>query len=358
MKPTFHRLKIAEINQESNDTVSIIFDIPSELKNDYHFVSGQYLTLRTDINGEDLRRSYSLSSAPHEDFWRVAIKKVEHGKFSSYANEKLEVGQEIDVMTPAGHFHVNIDATNSKSYLLFASGSGITPIISIVKSVLRFEPNSKVTLFYGNKNFNSIIYREELEALKNEHMDNFSLIHILSRESLGNQIQKGRIDAEKCEKFKTAFLTYEKTNLENCEVFVCGPEEMIHAVKDSMIAFGIPSNHVHFELFGTHQEKKEKIVIEGEPVHANVRIILDGDALDIALDSDSDNILDAAMKAGADLPFACKGGVCCTCKAKILEGTARMEVNYALEQDEIDAGYILTCQAHPTSEKLVVSFDE
>ncbi len=358
MTPTFHKLRIAEINKEANETVSITFTVPSELINDYTFISGQYLTLRADIKGEDLRRSYSLSSAPHENTWRVAIKKVENGKFSTYANDVLKAGDEIDVMTPAGHFHVELNENNQKSYLLFASGSGITPIISIVKSVLKFEPKSNVTLFYGNKNFGSIIYREELEALKNEYMDNFRLIHILSRESLGNQIQKGRIDNEKCEKLKTAFLNFEKENTANCEVFVCGPEEMIHAVKNSMLDFGIPSKQIHFELFGTNVIKKGELGLTEENVHSNVQVIIDGDTLDLALDSNSENILDAALKAGADLPFACKGGVCCTCKAKIIEGTARMDVNYALEQDELDAGYILTCQAHPTSEKLVVSFDE
>jgi ring-1,2-phenylacetyl-CoA epoxidase subunit PaaE len=357
MSPTFHKLKIAEINKEANETVSISFVVPAELKNDYQFISGQYLTLRADINGEDLRRSYSLSSAPHENNWRVAIKKVEQGKFSTYANDCLNAGDEIDVMTPAGNFHVELNEINEKSYLLFASGSGITPIISIVKSVLKFEPKSNVTLFYGNKNFGSIIYREELEALKNENMDNFRLIHILSRESLGNQIQKGRINSEKCEKLKTAFLISEKENTANCEVFVCGPEEMIHSVKNSMLEFGIPNKQIHFELFGTNVIKKGELGKE-ENVHSNVQVIIDGDTLDLALDSNSENILDAALKGGADLPFACKGGVCCTCKAKIIEGTARMDVNYALDKDELDAGYILTCQAHPTSHKLVVSFDE
>jgi ring-1,2-phenylacetyl-CoA epoxidase subunit PaaE len=261
-------------------------------------------------------------------------------------------------MTPSGSFVAHLDENNRKSYLLFAAGSGITPVISLAKAILHYEKNSTVTLFYGNRKFSSIIFREELEALKNEHLDHFRLIHILSRESLGNQIQKGRIDQEKCEKLKKAFLAYDLQHVENCEVFVCGPEEMIHAVKDSMLSAGIPSKQVHFELFGTTAVKKEKPVESGPVISSNVRVIIDGDTLDLALDSNSENVLDAALNAGADLPFACKGGVCCTCKAKIIEGSVRMEVNYALEQDELDAGYILTCQSHPTSEKLIVSFDE
>jgi ring-1,2-phenylacetyl-CoA epoxidase subunit PaaE len=243
-----------------------------------------------------------------------------------------------------------------KSYALFAAGSGITPVISIAKSVLHSEPASDVTLFYGNKQFGSIIFREELEALKNQYIDRLRVIHILSRESLGNDIQKGRIDREKTGKLFDAFLKNHPVDA----VFVCGPEQMILAVKDVMAEKGVDPSAIHFELFTSGAAAKQtKSVDSNEPkVESNVTVILDGDELDLALDSTGDTILDAAQKAGADLPFACKGGVCCTCKAKILEGTARMDVNYALEKDEVDAGYILTCQAHPTSEKLVVSFDD
>lgn len=356
MTPTFHTLKIAEIRRETEDTVSVAFEIPAELNGSYVYRSGQYLTLRTSINGEDLRRSYSLCSAPHENEWRVAIKKVEEGKFSSFANSTLKVGDELQVMTPMGNFTTELNPSNAKNYVLFAAGSGITPVFSLAKSILREEPNSDVTLFYGNKGFASIIFREEIEALKNENLDRFRVVHILSRESLGNQIQKGRIDADKCSKLNKAFLS----GLPVDAVFVCGPEEMIHAVKDTFMAEGIPASAIHFELFGAAPAKKvvDLNLPKEQTVEANVTVILDGDLYEIALQSDGDNILDAATKAGADLPYACKGGVCCTCKAKILEGTARMDVNYALEKDEVEAGYILTCQAHPTSEKLIVSFDD
>ncbi|MFN5416213.1 MAG: 1,2-phenylacetyl-CoA epoxidase subunit PaaE [Flavobacteriia bacterium] len=354
MTPTFHRLKIADIRKETEDTVSIAFEIPENLLSDYHYFSGQYLTLRALIDGEDLRRSYSLCSAPMEKEWRVAIKAVEGGKFSNFANTKLTVGDELEVMTPTGGFKVETNQSHSKNYVLFAAGSGITPIISIIKSVLNEEPNSTISFFYGNKNFSSIIFREEIEALKNDYMDRLSVIHVLSRESLGNPIQKGRIDADKCPKLVDTFLKNENAD----EVYVCGPEEMIHAVKDTFSAKGVDPKHIHFELFGTTAKKVEKTAETEENIVSNVTVIIDGDSIDIALNSNDENVLDAAQKAGADLPFACKGGVCCTCKAKILEGTARMDVNYALEADELAAGYILTCQAHPTSERLVVSFDE
>ncbi|MGB0934345.1 MAG: 1,2-phenylacetyl-CoA epoxidase subunit PaaE [Lishizhenia sp.] len=356
MTPKFHTLNIAEVRSETEDTVSILFDVPEHLKSDYVFLPGQYLTLRATINGEDTRRSYSICAAPHEDELRVAVKQVENGVFSSFANDTLKAGDKMDVMTPTGNFKLEAKAEHKKSYALFAAGSGITPILSIAKTILKEEPKSDISLFYGNKGFNTIIFREELEAIKNLNMNDFRLVHILSRENLGNQIQKGRIDKEKCLNLHKAFMNSVQVD----EVFICGPESMIHAVKDAMEEVGVKKENIHFELFTSPGENKivEKATANDPNVNSNVHIILDGEQIDIALDSQGDNILDAAQKAGADLPFACKGGVCCTCKAKILEGTAVMDVNYALEPDEVEAGYILTCQAHPTSEKLTVSFDD
>jgi ring-1,2-phenylacetyl-CoA epoxidase subunit PaaE len=355
MNPVFHTLKIENVRKETEDTVSISFEIPADLKHDYQFKPGQYLTLRTTINGEDLRRSYSLCSAPFENEWRVAIKQVEGGKFSSYANASLKAGDTLEVMTPTGSFTTELNPTNKKQYVLVAAGSGITPVLSLAKAILKEEPHSEVSLFYGNKGFASIIFREELEGLKNQYMDRLRLVHILSRESLGNPLQKGRIDAQKVKDLHKVFLQNQAIDA----VFVCGPEEIIHAVKDSFTELGVDAKNIHFELFGTPVVKKEVAAKANvEQIISNVTVIIDGDSLEIALDSTAENILDAAQKAGGDLPFACKGGVCCTCKAKILEGTARMDVNYALEPDEVEAGYILTCQAHPTSEKLIVSFDD
>lgn len=356
MTPKFHPLKIKDVIRETEDAVSISFEIPEEFKNDYNYKSGQYLTLRADINGEDVRRSYSLCSAPHENEWRVAVKQVEKGRFSTYANNELQAGMELQVMTPMGNFVVDTNSSNDKSYVLFAAGSGITPIISIAKSVLANEPDSDVTLFYGNKGMNSIIFKEQLEALKNEHMDRLRIIHLLSRESLGSDILKGRIDKEKANELYSAFLK----DLNIDAVYVCGPEPMIIGVKESMLENGVDQSKVHFELFTSPTDPNEKVEMptNSPKIDSNVTIIIDGDEYDIALSSNGEKILDAAQQAGADVPFACKGGVCCTCKAKILEGSASMEVNYALEPDEVDAGYILTCQAHPTSDKLVISFDD
>jgi ring-1,2-phenylacetyl-CoA epoxidase subunit PaaE len=357
MTPKFHTLTISDIRKETEDTVSVAFQIPAELKADYQFISGQYLTLKAIINGEDIRRSYSLCSAPHEGEWRVAIKQVENGKFSTFANNELKKGDQLEVMTPTGMFSCATDASHTRSVVLFASGSGITPILSIAKSVLKEEPNSYVTLFYGNKGFASIIFREVIEGLKNKYMDRLRVVHVLSRESLGNEIQKGRIDKNKAEDLFNAFLKDTETDA----VYICGPEQMILGVKEAMINKGVAEKSVHFELFTTPGEakKSETIQLPNEPtIASNVSVIIDGDTTDISLESNGESILDAAQKAGADVPFACKGGVCCTCKAKVMEGHARMDVNYALEKDEVEAGYILTCQAHPTSERLIVSFDE
>jgi len=354
MTPKFHTLKVAEVRQETEDCVSILFETPSNLADSYGFISGQYLTLKTTIDGEEVRRSYSLCSTPESDELRVAVKLVEQGKFSTYANTMLKAGMELDVMTPSGNFNLITEQGASKNYILFAAGSGITPIISILKTILNNEPESTITLFYGNKGFNSIIFREELESLKNYNMSNFRVVHVLSRESLGNDIQKGRIDEAKATELFKVFNGEQKVDA----VYICGPESMIHGVKDSMQNLGVDSSKVHFELFTTPSGEVKKYISEAPKVESNVAIELDGEMIEIHLSSKGDKILDAAQKAGADLPFACKGGVCCTCKAKIIEGSAEMEVNYALEKEEVDAGYILTCQAHPTSEKLIISFDQ
>ena len=356
MTPKFHTLKINDIRKETEDTVSISFDIPSDLRQLYSFESGQYLTLKADINGKDVRRSYSLCSSPYENEWRVAVKQVSQGKFSTYANNSLETGAELEVMTPTGNFKLSTNPSNANSYVLFAAGSGITPMLSIAKTALHDEPNSDVTLFYGNKGFASIIFREEIEALKNQYMGRLRVVHILSRESLGNKIQKGRIDQAKTMELFDAFLK----DTEISGAYICGPESMIMGVKDALIEKGVDSSKVHFELFTTpsSENKKVELPTNSPKIESNVTVIIDGEQIDIHLDSTGENILDAAQKAGGDLPFACKGGVCCTCKAKIIEGSASMDVNYSLEKDEVEAGYILTCQAHPTSDKLVVSFDD
>jgi ring-1,2-phenylacetyl-CoA epoxidase subunit PaaE len=356
MTPKFHTLKVKDLIKETEDTVSVEFLVPAELESDYKFLPGQYLTIKANVDKEEIRRSYSLCAAPFENQLKVAIKKVEGGQFSTFANNELKIGDELDVMTPMGKFTTSIDFTKARNHIFFAAGSGITPILSLIKALLNEEPESQITLIYGNKNFTSIIFREEIESLKNTHMDRFRVIHVLSRESLGNTLQKGRIDKEKCQDLNKAF--FDVNNIDS--VFICGPEDMIFAVKEVMENEGLESSKIHFELFTTVGQKINVVETpkDEKEVFAKVKVILDGDEVDLDIGSHGTSILDAAYDAGMDVPFACKGGVCCTCKAKVLEGSVRMDVNYALEPDEVKEGYILTCQSHPTSEKLIVTFDE
>lgn len=356
MNPTFNKLKVLEVRRETEDAVSVLFDVPSDLQGQYSYLPGQYLTIKKEINGEELRRSYSICSGLNDNELRVAIKKVDGGRFSSFANAELKAGDVLEVMTPMGKFTTTFDADTKKSYVFFAAGSGITPILSLTKTILENSPKSDITLFYGNKGFDSIIFREEIEALKSRYMLRFRVVHVFSVESLGNPLQNGFMMHEKVEQLHNAFLKSQNVD----EVFICGPEPMIFAVSETFEKLGYDKGIIRFELFTTPTQNQAVDVpkVKSPEINANVKIILDGEEILINLDTSGDSILEAGQKAGGDLPFACKGGVCCTCKAKIIEGTASMDVNYALEPDEVEAGYILTCQAHPTSDTLVVSFDD
>ncbi|MDB5232939.1 MAG: phenylacetate-CoA oxygenase/reductase, PaaK subunit [Chitinophagaceae bacterium] len=352
----FYPVTIIEISKELPDCISVLFDVPSSLHEIFKYKAGQYLTLKTHIDGEEVRRNYSLCSSPLENEWRVAIKKVEGGLFSTFANEQLKPGDIIEVMPPMGSFHTEIKDGNKKNYVAIAAGSGITPVLSIIKTVLKKEKESSCTLVYGNRTHQSIIFKEELEGLKNMYMDRFRIIHILSREITDATINSGRIDAGKCESLFTKFLS-----LNADEFFICGPESMIFCVKDFLIAKGVERNKIHFELFTVPGHKtshiEHKIVVHPEGPKSKITIIQDGRTFDFELAFDDQNILDAALHYGADLPYSCKGGVCSTCRARLMHGEVEMEANYALEPDEVKAGIILTCQSHPKSEKVVVNFD-
>lgn len=352
----FHSLRIKQVQKETADCVSIVFDIPETLRDTFHFEQGQNITLKKVIDGEELRRSYSICSAPFENELRVAVKKVDGGKFSSYANEQLQPGDSIEVLPPTGKFNCVLHPSNSKQYVAFAAGSGITPVLSIIKTTLQTEPNSRFTLVYGNRNRNSIIFFEELEGLKNRFLRRFNFINVLSREIADAPINSGRIDTAKLEDLGR-LVDYDNTD----EYFICGPETMIFCVKDFLEARNTDSRKIHFELFTTPGQKAStqrtaEIKTDSGP-KSRVTVKLDGRSFDFDLGFSSDTILDAALQQGADLPYACKGGVCCTCKARLLEGQVSMEVNWGLEQEEIEQGYILTCQSHPTTDKVVVDFD-
>ena len=351
----FHKLTVKDIRKETFDCVSVSFDIPNELKKDFLFTQGQNITIRSTLDGEEIRRSYSICTSPSDNELRIAVKKVPDGAFSSFANEKLKVGDILDIMPPIGNFFTEVNVSNTKSYVFFAAGSGITPVISVIKTILQVEPKSIVTLLYGNKNVSSIIFKETLEGLKDIYMKRLSIFHILSRERTDADINHGRIDAEKCRQFSNLvnFLSIDG-------FFICGPERMIFTVKDFLEEKGINKSKIHFELFTTPNRKIKKTINSRKPVGeegSSITIKLDGRSFDFQLDYNSNNILDEALAQGADLPFSCKGGVCTTCKAKIIEGEVEMEANYGLEPEEVAAGFILTCQSHPRSKKVVIDFD-
>ena len=355
----FHTLRVQDITRETADSVSVAFEVPEELENEYKFIPGQYLTLEMEIEGEKARRSYSICSSPLDGELRVAIKKVEGGRFSTFANEKLTVGTEMQVMTPEGKFYTKLEPDNKKNYVAFVAGSGITPVFSIMKSVMELEPQSTFTLFYGNRTTQSVIFRDKIDALKNKYMNRLEVHHILSREDQGSDFLKGHIDEAKCISFSQKFFNIDDVD----DFFLCGPESMINCVSQSLQNLGVSKSHIHYELFTTPTQKiahKTKVSADkkSDKLLSSVTIILDGEETHFDIASDGSAILDAALDAGADVPYACKGAVCCTCRAKVLEGSVEMEMNYALEDDEVEDGYVLTCQSHPTSEKVVISYDE
>ncbi len=354
----FKRLIVKEVRKETADCVSVAFEVPPSLREAFQFKHGQNITIKMVIEGEEMRRSYSICSSPLDNELRIAVKKVADGKFSTYANELLQKGETLEVLPPTGKFHTELYLANKKNYIAFAAGSGITPVISIIKTTLAVEPHSHFTLVYANRTRGSIIFKEELEALKNNYIDRFVLHHILSREKTDALINYGHINPEKCDELFKKLLLLEKTD----EFFLCGPAEMIFSVKEWLEKQGVDSGKIHFELFAT--PKLQNTNYRPHPERQNndhaiskVTIRLDGIAFDFELPFDGDPILDAALKQGADLPYACKGGVCSTCRARLTEGRVEMETNYALEPEELKAGFILTCQSHPRTERVVVDFD-
>lgn len=355
----FFPLRVKDIRKETADCVSISFDVPESLAKDFHYKPGQYITLKHHINDQEVRRSYSICSAPHENELRVAVKKVDQGRFSTYANEVLQVGDELEVMLPLGNFCLQSSDTAHKHYLGFAAGSGITPIYGIIKSVLNQDPEATFTLVYGNKNRGTIIFKDGLEALKNKFMERLVIHHVFTREKMDTETFNGRINKAKAEEFKKV-VDYNKFK----EVFICGPEDMIMDLKTFFEVEEYAGLKVHFELFASPDQPRvasaewiEKTKTIDTTKVSKVTVRLDGTSFEFDLPYGGDTILDAAMKQGADLPFACKGGVCCTCRAKVTEGEVDMEVNYALEPDEIEKNFVLTCQAHPRSERVFVDFD-
>jgi ring-1,2-phenylacetyl-CoA epoxidase subunit PaaE len=361
MTPTFHKLKIAKIRQEVGECIAIGFAVPSHLHDSYRYAQGQYLTLKHLVDGESFRRSYSIFSAVsdyyNDNFIWVAVKRVAHGRFSTYAHEHFEVGDEIEVMTPEGRFFTQLAPNNEKHYVAFAAGSGITPILSIMKTTLEVEAKSRFTLVYGNRKVQSILFLEDLEGLKNLYLSRVRLIHILSAQPQEAELFNGRINGEKTKALISSLIPAETID----QAFICGPSNMIDEVEAKLIESGVPKEHVHAERFGVPDSTTPRKTIASTLTIgkcAKLSVQLDGKTQEMSFPFEGISLLDVALEHGLDLPFACKGGVCCTCRAKVLEGEVRMEKNYTLEKWEVDKGFVLTCQCHPVSDSVLVSYDE
>jgi ring-1,2-phenylacetyl-CoA epoxidase subunit PaaE len=361
MNQPFYPLLVKDLHKETDRAVVVTFHVREELADTFKFTQGQYLTLKQKINGDEVRRSYSICSGLDDKQLRVAIKQVRGGVFSTWANETLKKGDILEVMPPRGDFFTAIHPEHVKNYLCICAGSGITPVLSIIKTVLAREPKSRVTLLYGNRRSASMMFRDELSFLKNAHMERFHWINIFSREPQEADLFFGHLDNRKGAALNRRLIHIRGFD----EFFLCGPEAMISEVSRGLRGEGIAEQNIHFELFAASAESARKAI---ERHHARaqeykgqvskVSILSAGREYTFELSADGENILDAGLRNGVDLPFSCKGGVCATCKARLLEGEVDMDLNQALRAEEIESGYILTCQSHPVSSKVVVDFDQ
>jgi len=353
----FHPLSIRDVVRETADCISVSFEIPDDLRVLFAFKAGQYITLRAEVGDRELRRSYSLCSAPHENEWRVAIKRVDGGQFSQWAHAFLRAGEVIDVLPPDGHFVYSTDNSRSRHVLLLAAGSGITPTLAILRTILETEDHSQVTLVYGNRRVKDIIFKEQIEDLRDRFMSRFQLIHTLSGELQEAPLANGRLDGAKV----TSLLATVIDQAVLDDVFVCGPGGMIQSCVDACADAGISGQRVHKEIFGVPaavaSAETDNADGHASGETARVSVVADGIERELRVGYRSDSILDVVLGAGVDVPYACKAGVCCTCRAQVLEGEVRMDANFALEQHEVERGFVLTCQSHPVTDKVRLSYD-
>jgi ring-1,2-phenylacetyl-CoA epoxidase subunit PaaE len=358
--PAFHPLPVAAVTPLTDDSVVVTFAVPDELREDYRFTAGQHLTLRAPGEGRDERRNYSICSSPDSGLLQVAVKRLEGGTFSAYVHDELRPGDVLDVMTPTGHFFADLDPAAERHHVAIAAGSGITPVLSLLTTTLQVEPRSRFTLVYGNRTTASVMFLEELADLKDRYPDRFHLVHVLSREPQEVALFTGRIDTDRLESMLATIMPVESVD----EWYLCGPFALVEAARAVLSAHGVDPHHVHFELFFVESEpprRRERPpsvagADAGDPT-SNVTVMLDGRTTTLALANDDEAILDALLRVRADAPYACKGGVCGTCRARLVEGTVEMDRSYALEESEREAGVVLTCQSHPTSAHVVLDYD-
>jgi ring-1,2-phenylacetyl-CoA epoxidase subunit PaaE len=353
----FHPLRIDRVERETRDAVAITFAVPDDLRELYRFEPGQHLTVRTAVDGADVRRSYSICSAPRDGTLRIAVKRCPGGVFSAFANERLKAGDTLEVMPPLGHFGVPAEPGVARHHVAFAAGSGITPVLSIVKATLAAEPRSQFTLFYGNRASASVMFREELAALKDVHLARFNLVHVLSREAQDIDLLHGRIDAARAD----ALLRHWAPVAEIDVVYLCGPDAMMQALKALLESRGVPAAKIRIERFASsipRHEHKPAALPQGGAAETEVTVILDGARRTFTLDRTKESILEAGLAHGVELPYSCKGGVCATCRCRVVEGEVDMDANFALEDYEVARGFVLACQSYPASDRVTVDFDQ
>lgn len=355
MAQHFHAIPVAEVRRETDDAVSVRFAVPDALRASFAFKPGQHLTLKRVVDGEEQRRSYSLCAGIDDGEWRIGIRELPGGLFSTWANRELRAGDVVEVMPPDGGFCLEPDPASARHVVLIGAGSGITPLLSIAKSVLAREPDSRVSLLYGNRRLSSVMFREALEDLKDAHLGRFALYHVFSREPQEAALFDGRLDTARLERFLDTLLPPATID----EVYLCGPSAMLDALAPALAARGVPEDRIHVERFGTDTlpaPARDAEVASGP--EAEISVVADGLRRELRLARHGPSILDAARAAGLDLPFSCKSGVCSTCRARLTAGTVAMDRNFALMKSDLAAGFILTCQAHPTSERVCVDFDD
>ena len=352
----FHRLRVSSVERLTDDAVAVTFDVPPELSDEYRFAAGQHVNVSVP-GGDEVRRSYSICAPAGSGRLRIAVKRIPDGTFSSYALSTLAPGDELDVMTPAGRFTPTLDPANAKHYVAIAAGSGITPVMSIVATILDEEPASRVTLIYGNRTSRSVMFLEELADLKDLHPSRLHLLHVLSREEQEAELLSGRIDEDRLERFLAMLIPPDSVD----EWYLCGPLQLITTAREVLLRNGVDRSHVHSELFHVGDLPPRPAAGTQAPGAATavseVTVVLDGRRSTVEIADPDETVLEAVLRVRNDAPFACKGGVCGTCRAKLLDGKGDMERNFALEDNEVDTGYVLTCQSHPSTPKVSLDYD-
>lgn len=353
----FHELRVADVHAETRDAMVVTFEAPGDDAGAFHYLAGQHLTLKARIEGEEVRRSYSICAAAQEQKLRVAIKRVDDGLFSSWAVENLRPGQRIEVMEPAGNFNVPLEPASRRHHLAFAAGSGITPILSLIKTTLAAEPDSRFTLIYGNRASSSVIFKEELEDLKDRYLARLNLVFILSREHQDVDLFNGRIDAEKCDQLLSLWVNPADIDV----AYICGPQTMMEQVSERLMARGLAKSQIKMELFATALHKGPRPprpgVVKGNE-GCRITVIQNGLTRAFSMTKNKASLLDAALEHGIELPYSCKGGVCSTCRCKLIKGEVDMDANYSLEDYELARGFILSCQSFPVTDELLIDFDQ